>query len=211
MNVQTTFAALAAKRIRESYPSEGQQNSYLATIFINDEPLERDLTFVEDLLLSLYEQLAVAGPAVLARYNDYQNARQKGRTASIRINLISKALQWRVAEINAQGQAFLILDNVDQCNAALRELLERELSALQLVGLKIMTTSRLPRYEAFETMGSRVCDYHAGYFETDLYWHCDGCDHDICESCKGDDEYCRTWYVFAYTRFIGGIANAKPQ
>jgi hypothetical protein len=168
---------------------------------------------VEDLLLSLYEQLTPSGTgvgsAVLARYNDYQSARYKGRTASIRINLISKALQWRVAEINVGGLAFIILDNVDQCNAGLRELLERELSALQLIGSKIMTTSRLPRYEALETMGNRMCDFHAGYFETDLYWHCDRCEQDICESCKGDEEDCRTWYVLGGTRFAGIAANSS--
>lgn len=192
--------ALTANRIRETYLSVHQHNSYLATVFINNEEIERDLTFLEDLLRSLYRQLtpegAVIGSAVLVKYRDYQSARHKGRKASLRISLVSQALQWRVAEINARGQAFLILDNVDQCSAALRELLERELSNLQRIGLKIMTTSRLPRYEASETMVNVVCDFHAGDFQTDLYWHCDRCEKDICESCKGDEEDCRNWYVF---------------
>lgn len=130
---------------------------------------------------------------MLVRYRDYQSARYKGRKASLRIGLVSQALQWRIAEINAGGQAFLILDNVDQCNAALRELLDRELSTLQNIGLKVVTTSRLPRYEAFETAVNRRCDFHAGYFETDLYWHCDKCERDICESCKGGEEDCCIW------------------
>ena len=171
--------------------------SYLATIFINDGQIDDDLIFVEDLLRIVYQQLSPVGSevssAVLSRYDEYESAKRTGRKTSKRVSLISQALQWRVAEINEAGQAFLILDNMDQCGIALKELLERELSAMQKQGLKIMSTSRLPRYEDSELLEGRACDFHGHNFAMDLYWHCNKCQQDICESCKGGEEYCNYW------------------
>ncbi|KAF2130074.1 hypothetical protein P153DRAFT_385310 [Dothidotthia symphoricarpi CBS 119687] len=190
---KSTFAALAAKRIHKARVETTGHHIYLATIFVAESLIENDLAFIEDLLRSVYHQITPLhveiGPGVLAKYRDYKSAKHHGRKTSARISLISQALRERVAEINANGQAFLVLDNLDQSNASLRELIRRELSELQSLGLKIMSTSRLPRYEA---IGDKVCNWHDEPFETSLYWHCHDCRQDICETCKGDDQFCRT-------------------
>ncbi|KAF2703362.1 hypothetical protein K504DRAFT_418304 [Pleomassaria siparia CBS 279.74] len=215
---KTTFAALAAERIRDYSQSPHHHHSYLATVFISAGPVGNDLILVEDVLCSIYRQLtpsaAQVGPAVLDRYSDYQSAQHKGRNASVRIGLISEVLQWRVADICVKGQAFLILDNVDQCMAPLKELLERELCILQRIGLKVMVALRLLRHEAFGAPLDRVCDICR--IQTSLYWYCTRCREDICENCKGEATLCRncdfqsTWaQPDSFTIFIDSIP--KPS
>lgn len=199
---QSTFAALAARHIHEVASRSGREKIYLATVYIRDSPIESELAFVEDVLRIVFSELtpshADIGSGVLERYKEYKRARFTGRKVSFRISLIAQALQERIAEVCAVDQAFLILDNLDHCSAPLKELIVRELAAIQQVGLKIMLTSRLPRYENHGTM-DKNCDFNEEHFSISPYWHCRNCKKDICEICKGDETNCRGWYVSDFT------------
>lgn len=165
-------------------------------MFIDDGCIENELAFLEDVLHSIYEQLSPSSSpeslAVRAKYNAYNDARHKGRRASLRVYLIAQTLRLRVSEISEAGRAFLVIDHLDFCSPSLKELIERELSMLQEGGLKILLTSRLPRHEEAEDTWCDSSD-HVQNLPLKLYWHCPSCGEDICEVCKGDQTFCSEW------------------
>lgn len=191
---------MTVKRISTEYTQSLDVTTHVASAFIHDGIIENELAFLEDFLDKAYKQLTplglLVGHATSKCYTKYTNAQYTGRRTSIRVNLIAQALHQRVVEIRETGLAFLVVDNIDECSPSLRELLERELSILQMKGLSIMVTARLPKHEKQEDLW---CDFHeAGHFEDSLqyYWRCSSCEqHYMCEDCSSQDKVCIKWYV----------------
>ncbi|KAH7351423.1 hypothetical protein BKA66DRAFT_430832 [Pyrenochaeta sp. MPI-SDFR-AT-0127] len=192
---KTTFATLAAKRVHKKYAQSLDITPYVAAVFIHDGIIENELAFLEDFLDNVYNQLTPLGllvrQATSKSYVKYSNAKYSGKRTSIRVDLIARALRQRVIEIIETGRAFLVVDNIDQCSPSLQELLERELSKLQIEGFSIMITLRLPKHEKLEDLW---CDFHEpGQLEDSLqfYWRCMSCeDHYMCEACASQDKVC---------------------
>lgn len=165
-----------------------------AAIFIGDSYIENELAFLEDILASIYKQLTpVDSPiadATKRSYREYNKSQHTGRRASERIDLIARALRCRIEDLSKDGRAFLLVDQIEQCSPSLQELVQRELKTLQNRGLKIMITSRLPRYEA---VVDRWCDYHPRDLPIQIFWRCCICERDICATCRGNQRYCLSW------------------
>ncbi|KAJ8113755.1 hypothetical protein OPT61_g4184 [Boeremia exigua] len=155
---KTTFAALVAKRLRESISMSEEQTAHLATIFIDDHRIENELAFLEDILDSIYNQVTPRGStlddATNMAYSEYRKCLHTGRRAAKRIEAVAKALRRRITDLAAGGDAVLIIDHLDQCSPALRELVEQHLSTLQDDGMKILVTSRLPKHEPKASIGA---------------------------------------------------------
>lgn len=170
----------------------------IASIFIRDGPIENELVFFEDFLHSVYRQLNRStlpiGHAASAAYEKYTHACDSGKRTSIRIEMIEQVLRRKIADIRKVNHAFLVVDNLDQCNSSLKELLRRQLSILNDQGLSILVTSRLPQHERQEDVW---CDFHEkGFFPQEFYWQCMICEKCfICEDCKGQEQLCFDWYV----------------
>lgn len=141
---------------------------------------------------------AVAGLKSSSHYEKFVVAQANGRRIAVRIQCITDTLHQRLEEIAETGRAFLVVDNLDQCSLTLMEILERELSVLQKMGLGIMLTLRLPEHEKRERVW---CDFHdRGPSESHLqfFWRCTKCEmRYMCEgeTCYNPFQVCAQWYV----------------
>lgn len=130
-------------------------------------------------------------PATNLAYGVYKELLRTGKRASKRIDSIAQALRLRTAELVRKGGAVLIIDHLDQCSPALRELVQQQFNILQDKGLKILITSRLPRQEPAITIR---CDYHPRGAPLTVFWNCSKCqEQDICITCKKEDPPCQQW------------------
>ena len=129
---------------------------------------------------------------IQAAYRQYKSSQILGERAAQRVDLVTKALLFRVASLAKDGNKFLIIDHLDHCSPLLYEVVRRELKVLQNMGLKILLTSRFPQYE--EPV-SRWCDSpdHNDDESLTIYWQCSNCEDDICETCKKEQTYCSKW------------------
>ncbi|KAK8127354.1 hypothetical protein PG984_008462 [Apiospora sp. TS-2023a] len=100
---------------------------------------------------------------------------------------------WIRDQIKLLDRAFLVIDDLDlafQDIAQYREL-ESQLSRLQDLGFKILTTSRVP-YLTGELRGCDVAT-HSGPAQIRFWWHCETCGsgaYDICHECKSAGNGC---------------------
>lgn len=172
----------------------GEQTVHLATLFIDDRKIENELAFLEDLLHSIYNQVTPLGSADSATnmaYSEYRKCLHTGRRAAQRIRTVAEALRYRVKELADTGDAVLIIDHLDQCSPALRELIQGQLDILRDDGLKMLVTSRLPRHEPAVVVW---CDYHPPDRPIQAFWRCSKCQKtDICSSCKKGQNICKKW------------------
>lgn len=141
---------------------------------------------------------SLIGQHIVKWYINYVKAQHAGKCTSKRVELIAKALHARISEIGDCGRSFLLVDSIDQCSPTLKELLERELSALQEKGLSIMVASRLPIYQKQREI---YCDFHEVDYDYEdglrFYLRCMSCeDIVICFSCKDKGNVCPRWYVY---------------
>lgn len=202
---KTTLTALMAARIRGllTATSEISCDAFVATIYVHQYVVGNGLAFLEDFLQSVFAQLAPVGapiePQTSKFHEKYTEACRVGKRATARIDLVSKAVNARLCEPQLRGSSFLLVDGLDQCTPSLQQLLERELTAMQQAGLRIMVASRLPVYE-------RIVEYYCDFHERDLYeaplllyWQCMICEKSIiCQPCKEEGKLCNNWYVFLF-------------
>ncbi|OAL56115.1 hypothetical protein IQ07DRAFT_498472 [Pyrenochaeta sp. DS3sAY3a] len=213
---KTTFATLASKHIREGISMSEEQTAHIATIFISDHRIENELAFLEDLLDSIYKQVTPPGCSFDATtnmaYSEYRKCQRMGRRAAQRIETVAKALRLRIKGLAKTGDVVLVIDHLDQCSPALRELVQGQLDILQDNGLKMLVTSRLPKYEPAVV---RWCDYHPRKTPIQIFWRCSSCQReDICVDCKKDGILCKqcgfagTWKApVYYTLTLDGISE----
>ncbi|KAJ6278922.1 hypothetical protein J3E71DRAFT_402057 [Bipolaris maydis] len=213
---KTTFAALVAKRLREVISASEEQTCQLANIFINHHRIEHELAFLEDLLNTIYNQVSPPScdvdPATDLAYGAYKELLRTGQRASKRIDSIAQALRLRTAELAKKGDVVLIIDHLEQCSPALRELVQQQFNILQDEGLKILVTSRLPRHEPAVSVW---CDYHPEDLPLKVFWRCSKCQQtDICITCKREDTPCQqcdsvgTWKAAEYyTLTLDGMSD----
>jgi hypothetical protein len=183
--------------LRQSISASEEQTFQLANIFINHRRIEHELTFLEDLLDTIYNQVSPPScdvdPATNLAYGVYKELLRTGQRASKRIDSIAQALRLRIADLARKGDAVLVIDHIDQCSPALRELVQQQFNILQDEGLKILVTSRLPRHEPAMIIW---CDYHPRDSPLKVFWRCSKCKQkDICITCKKEDTSCQQWYV----------------
>lgn len=177
--------------------STSDEQFQLANIFIDDCEIENELSFLEDLLGTIYNQLSPPGCdidlATSSAYEPYSELSRTGQRASKRIDSIARALRLRTTELVREGDVVLIIDHLDRCSPALQELVQQHLSILQNEGMKILITSRLPTYEPAIDI---FCDYHTQDTPLVVFWRCSKCQkRDICVNCKESDTRCTNWYV----------------
>ena len=176
---KSILSVLAAGRLHDRFPEVP-----VATLFISTDIRHSEAAFVEDFLATACRQLDSTGE------DDELDAcieRGHGKRAAVRIHLIREVLYKR---LSSHQRAFLVLDGVDGCSAALEMLLDTELASLQQRGLSVLVTSRLPLYEKPEEV---TCDVHASERLT-LFWECGVC-HEfiICYPCKAKTNMCEIW------------------
>lgn len=192
---KTTMASLTIKRIRAEYEQSFGTKTHVSALFIRDGPIENELAFLEDSLSEVYRKFTP--PGLLAdhtasnMYDKYTYAQNAGRRVSVRIDLISQALQQRCREIQETGCAFLVIDNIEQCSPSLTELLLRQFSVLQQQGVGVLITSRLRRHGKLEEV---YCDFHEPDFDESrlqFYRRCIDCEkHYVCETCDDAEKIC---------------------
>lgn len=202
--------------MRESIWASEEQTFQLANIFINHHRIENELAFLEDLLDTIYNQVSPPScdvdPATNVAYGAYKELLRTGQRVSKRINSIAQALRLRTAELVRKGDVVLIIDHLDQCSPALRELVQQQFNILQDEGLKILVTSRLPRHEPAIIIW---CDYHPQDSPLQVFWRCSKCQQkDICINCKREDTPCQqcdsvgTWKApDYYTLTLDGMSD----
>lgn len=168
----------------------------VASIFLQDNVNHsKENDFYEAILNSVYIQLSTRhhDSQDLANYfyKSYGEARAHGQRRPR--HLLRKALSARLAMLE---HAFLVVDDIDRCYEG--SLLESELSRLQIHGLKIMTTSRVPLHASMAT-GECDTDAHKDDWypqRCKVYWWCENCKDEnyiICHSCKDEGHTCKTW------------------
>ncbi|KAF2798054.1 hypothetical protein K505DRAFT_297239 [Melanomma pulvis-pyrius CBS 109.77] len=193
---KTTLTTLTAERIRHTCSQSLTGTAFIATIYISEDITEDEQEFFEDFLHMVYQQLtpneSLIGQHIVKWYNNYVKAQHAGKCTSKRVELIAKVLHARISEIGDCGRSFLLVDSIDQCSPTLKELLERELSALHKKGLSIMVTSRLPIYQKQRDV---YCDFHEADYDYEdglrFYLRCMSCeDIVICFSCKDKGNFC---------------------
>lgn len=188
------LAALTAKHLRSRFHDH---QTFVATVFIHEDVIANELSFMEDFLCSLYDQLSPPSAFIDEESMDtrerYYNARDAGERAYDRINLIRKAVLARLSDC---PRVFFILDGFDRCSATLSFLIESELRTFQEQKLSIMVTSRFPVFRKPENIN---CDTH-GYEPDDIkpqlniFWECTNCGETImCFPCKEEGKVCPNW------------------
>jgi hypothetical protein len=156
----------------------------VASLFIRADVRAGEATFLEDFLASLFHQLG--GHSSLDAYQAYQEACDQSKRVAIRISSIREAVNARLSDL---PRAFLLLDDVDRCDGALRLLLDAELASLQKHGLSVMVTSRLPIFEEPEVI---TCDVHPSE-ELKIFWECRVCGFIVCSAGKEEMDSCERW------------------
>ncbi|OCL11267.1 hypothetical protein AOQ84DRAFT_374160 [Glonium stellatum] len=212
---KTTLSALTKTHLLEKFRGT---ETFVASIFIQEDVISNDLAFLEDFLCSIYSQLTLASTSVdeitIESYEAYEDARYAGKRAAHRINLIQKATHARLSNLHS---AFLVLDGFDRCSPALGLLLERELSALHEQGMSIMLTSRLPVFEKPEDI---TCDIHEPEELEEIlrfFWECTNCNDCImCFPCREKGSLCRncqdnTWLVEPYEHVNFAIGQIPTE
>ncbi|KAF2186876.1 hypothetical protein K469DRAFT_570948 [Zopfia rhizophila CBS 207.26] len=205
---KTTLSALALKYLKQKCQDD---NIPIASIFILQDVLDYENTFIEDFLGTIYSQLGESEALVDDDsddlYKEYEKACEEDARVSARINLIQEALYSRLSSC---PRAYLILDGPDRCSSALHLMLETHLAALQNRGLSIMITSRLPVFDNGEAWcdhkyhnrehneGNKgdVDDEDDDYDDYEvresliLYLQCKTCEDVMCFPCKEKGEIC---------------------
>lgn len=196
---KTTLTALMAARIRTLHTTTAatDYDTFVATIYVHQYVSENDLALLEDFFQIVFAQLAPVGapiePQTSKFYEQYTEACRIGKRATVRIDLVSRAVNARLCETQLRTCNFLLLDGLDQCTPSLQQLFERELTKMQQSGLQIMVASRLPVYE-------RTVDYYCDFCDCGpllFYWQCLMCERSvICKPCNANMRFCNNWYVF---------------
>ena len=175
-----------ARRIRDLNLNRSLGSVYVASIYFLGDVHNDERVFLADFLAAIYRQLAPMGES-------------KSMLASTLEGYptIAEALHIRLAGMKEDDRCFVLIDSIDQCIPSLRDLLEREILALQKRGMNIMITSRLPIYE-FQKL--KFCDCHEWneYDESmTFYYRCMSCtEHICCLPCKEEEKSCPQWYVY---------------
>ncbi|KAK2015913.1 hypothetical protein LZ32DRAFT_645407 [Colletotrichum eremochloae] len=192
---KTTLSALAIKKLKDTYSSN---EAAVASVFIRaDVSSSSAITFVEDLLYSILQQLCVNHIELDAKeeYRLYLNTKQRNGPDDLRMQLLRSALDLCLSKLI---RAFLIVDDFDRCGMAAGLLLENELSRMAAQGLKVFLTSRIPW---LTVIPRRVtCDScPKDGKEIIVYWQCKSCGeggagpdtaHVLCQSCKDKGKAC---------------------
>jgi ankyrin repeat protein len=103
-------------------------------------------------------------------------------------------------ELKSNGQAFLVVDALDECRESLRYWVYRELITLQEAGVTILTSSRpIEHWKPIEIFCDQ-CISQGHKKALRMYWHCKDCDKnpdeqfggfDLCGNCKSSGITCR--------------------
>jgi hypothetical protein len=171
---QTTMAAFAADHLPATI--NGIRPA-VASISITQHVWSTSLNFVEDLFQLVHSSFCDESSA---DFEAYRLACQDGEPVTERIQNLIAALSTACPNT----YKFLILDGYDCINEALQSVIDVHFSALQLSGLKVMTTRRVPSFSIPHNKGCDECAQE--YLE--LWWECSECkEFDLCYDCKKKD------------------------
>ncbi|KAI9708474.1 MAG: hypothetical protein M1820_003935 [Bogoriella megaspora] len=196
---KTTLSALAIRKLQELRGND--EKTAVASLFLRKDILSNDVNFVEDCLVSIYQQLNESDEGSTRAFQQYEEACRKGNRIMLRIEAIREAL---IDLLSSMDRAFLIVDDFDRCHPAAELIFRQQLAVLQQHHLKIMTTSRIPLWgadfvsesvvpEAMTCDGERCRNLYK-YFKGPplrLFWICASCtDIIMCSSCIKDEPLC---------------------
>ena len=199
---KTTLSAMVASHLRKTYA--GEQDA-VAAVFVHADVRWDTVSFIEDLLASIFRQLCkrlTAGESpALAEYSAYLHARRRGQRSATRFALLRQALTTR---LSSSTNAFLVLDGLDRCTTGAALFVQEELTRLQRLGLRIMTTSRIPWLK--ESFRDYCCDGGEECPEPDnpsVYWECQKCistedSFVVCHTCYFRGQPCLKWCVHGH-------------
>jgi hypothetical protein len=200
LNQKTTLSALVARKLREKYTSK---KDGVAIILVQADVQWNEASFVEDLLDSVFRQLAGDYEDAEVHnmlYSDYQNyleTRRLRQRSATRIRMLRKALHQLLSTLE---NAFLVFDGFDRCSHGVDLFLEEELPRLREKGLRIMTTSRVPCLT--EPLEDANCDGNHGECPEPgphtIYWECQNCKSKedcfiLCPTCHSRGDICSNW------------------
>lgn len=194
-NKQTTFSSLVVKDLERSF---GNTNTAILSVFLQvptgPEFYSSARNICQLLLAEIQEQL----DSSLAEHDNRGAGSNKIlNTATERVNVSGDDLDnYRNAilpRLKVFDRAFLIIDDIDVVSTSMVDYLalENEFTVLKGMGMKVLTTSRIP----FKLdLGQSVCDVDKEHAPLDLWWECSSClgdDYSICDACKRDGHRCR--------------------
>ncbi|KAF6801240.1 TOL protein [Colletotrichum sojae] len=201
---KTTLSSLLVERLRRKHDGDGDA---VAAVFVRTDVASGGSTaFVEDFLASVFRQLCVRHAKIyededddaahIEKYREYFEARNTGLRDARRIQLLRDALQLCLGILD---RAFLVVDDFDRCSPAADLILESELAALALLGLKVFLTSRVPCLATVPL--AQACDSCQderlrATFRA-VYWRCEECRrrrvklaHILCQDCRDAGKTC---------------------
>ncbi|KAK8074109.1 hypothetical protein PG994_005008 [Apiospora phragmitis] len=193
---KTTLSSIVVGKLREG-------PYCVASIYVQQDVACYEAAFAEDFLWAIYTQFARHVPNAssthgevedhLVQYEKYVAACIVQQRGPYRINLIRSALHAIIPAL--PRQAFLIVDDIDRCSAAATIHVEEEISQLQHQGVKIMTTSRVPRIEESWTPArcdGQECSAKDPRPWTHVYWVCEDCMQHSDKEQLGMTVFCNT-------------------
>lgn len=149
------------------------------------------LPLITQLLLEIQRQLKSNTP--LCDLDREQNEEESDTAQERHDNEHVLVYEWIRDQVKPLDRAFLVVDDLDLAfhNIVQYRDLELQLSQLQDLGFKILTTSRVP----YLTGELRLCDVktHTGPAQLRFWWHCETCGsgaYDICQECKNAGNGC---------------------
>jgi len=195
---KTTLSAMVVSHLRESYAGE---HDAVAALFVHEDVQLDGVSFLEDLLTSIFQQLCQEPTtprgvdAALADYAAYLNARRQRQGAATRLALVRRALAARLSRL---ANAFLVFDGLDRCVPGTAFFVQEELTRLRRLGLRVMTTSRLPWLrDSFSDYCCDGGDECPGPDNPRVYWECQKClsaeSFLVCCACYSRGCPCFTW------------------
>ena len=155
---------------------------------MNENISTAPLSFVEDLLLLVHQQLA---ESVTAYESMHQEACSKGLGTGDRIHHLVKDLERCVnRSVSAGIPAFVVIDGYDRMHESLQSCLDHELNTLQDLSVLISRRAPTPAPQF-----SAVCDC-CRRRDMKVYWVCQQCEERqihfwLCYSCKDGGKGCK--------------------
>jgi hypothetical protein len=179
--LKTTLASLLAEQLQR------ESTSLVALVHVHDE----------EPTLSLRDTAIPQNRTIIStRYINHD----KSLTAEA-INISSSSTDLEdlcmvlANQLSKSDGVHLIIDGYDRIQKSVREELQQNMRLLEAQGLRVLILSAVSELEAFPPPWSVICDSCKSGIEESgglhIYWSCDLCPYDLCDTCKAEGKHCR--------------------
>ncbi|KAK7926949.1 tol protein [Apiospora marii] len=189
---KTTLSCLIIEDLRSSF--KGPKTAIIS-VFLQRLSAHavngNSLLLSTQLLLELQHQLKSNTPP--SDLDRERNEEEPDKSQKRHENEDEALFEWIRDQVKPLDRAFLVIDDLDLAFHDITQYreLESQLSQLQGLGFKLLTTSRVP-YLTGELRGCDV-ETHTGPAQLRFWWHCETCGsgaYDICQECKNAGNGC---------------------